>query len=257
MDRLFFMIYKNSDKINIRGFTLIELSIVIVVIGLIVAGVVGGQSLVKQAKLRAVMSELGQFKIAVNAFKLEYNNIPGDMPRAFDYWGSQNGCTNSVAISNSSNPQGCNGNGDRRISHWGGEGYRSWQHLALADLIPGSYPGRSIGCCTAEIGLTVPASKRDNTGFIIVPSVDRRPLDFVAGGQRGGPSTAKTFSPKELHSIDIKHDDGVAGEGVVRGHNGQAGGQAPYSSITAGTCLSGGDYDLSLDSKECSMRYLY
>ena len=52
------------------GFTLIELSIVIVIIGLIVAGVVGGQVLVKQAKLKGVVSDVEKYRTALNAFKL-------------------------------------------------------------------------------------------------------------------------------------------------------------------------------------------
>ncbi len=40
------------------GFTLIELSIVIVIIGLIVAGIIGGQSLVRQAKVRPIITNI-------------------------------------------------------------------------------------------------------------------------------------------------------------------------------------------------------
>jgi prepilin-type N-terminal cleavage/methylation domain-containing protein len=59
------------------GFTLIELSIVIVIIGLIVAGVVAGQSLVKQSKLYSIITDVSRYKVSVNTFRLTYNAIPG------------------------------------------------------------------------------------------------------------------------------------------------------------------------------------
>lgn len=68
-----------------RGFTLVELSVVIVLIGLIIAGVVGAQSLVKQGKMRAQISELQKYQVAFNTFRLEYNAIPGDFDRASQY----------------------------------------------------------------------------------------------------------------------------------------------------------------------------
>lgn len=82
-------------RINVRktkAFTLIELSIVVVIIGLIVAGVVAGQSLVKQAKIRGVIQNWQKYTAAVTAFQLQYNTIPGDMPNASSYWsGAPNG----------------------------------------------------------------------------------------------------------------------------------------------------------------------
>ena len=241
-----------------KGFTLIELSIVIVLIGLIVAGVVGGQVLVNQAKLRSVLSESNEYQVAINAFKLEYNYIPGDLPRAFAHWGSQNGCTNSTVVHPSSNPNGCNGDGNKRISHWGGEGYRAWQHLALAGIIPGSYTGIAYtGNGNAEIGITVPASSRDNTGFSIIHPANGKSFGISVGGQRGGPSSAKTFTPKEVQSMDKKIDDGSAASGFFYGADGQSGGNVPYLAITAGTCLTAGEYDLTLDSKECFFWYTF
>jgi len=245
-------LFSSGNKQNIRGFTLVELSIVIVIIGLIVAGVVGGQALVRQANLKAVMAEVNQYRVAINTFKLEYNYIPGDIPNAFAYWGSQNGCTNSIVVSHISNPNGCNGDGDKRINHWGGEAYRAWQHLALADIIPGSYTGIAYtGNGNAEIGITVPASKRSNTGFILGTN------SITAGGQRGGPATAKTFTPKDVLGLDTKYDDGVAGSGIFRGRDGQAGGNNPYLAITAGVCLNAGEYDLTRDSPECNFIYIF
>jgi prepilin-type N-terminal cleavage/methylation domain-containing protein len=61
------------------GFTLIELSIVLVVIGLIVGGVLVGQDLIRGAYVRAQISQIEKFNTAVNTFYGKYQAVPGDM----------------------------------------------------------------------------------------------------------------------------------------------------------------------------------
>src|ERR1700722_5890685 len=61
------------------GFTLIELSIVLVIIGLIVGGILVGQDLIKAAEVRAQLSQIEKYNSAVNTFRAKFNAIPGDM----------------------------------------------------------------------------------------------------------------------------------------------------------------------------------
>lgn len=63
-----------------KGFTLVELSIVLVIIGLLIGGILVGQSLIDSAKLNSVVRKIQQLDIAVAQFKLKYNSIPGDTP---------------------------------------------------------------------------------------------------------------------------------------------------------------------------------
>lgn len=102
------------------GFTLVELSLVIVIIGLIVASVVGGSTLVRQSNVRSIISDYNKYKIAASAFKLEFNSLPGDLRNASAYG------------------LGGDGNGDGFVHNHFELGY-AWQHLKSAALVSGIY----------------------------------------------------------------------------------------------------------------------
>lgn len=202
-----------------KGFTLVELSIVIVVIGLIVAGVVGGQALVKQAQLRSAVNDIQKYKVAYNTFFLEYNSIPGDFTRATSYWPglTSNGSGNGFITCTDSDPE---------------ETALAWQHMQLAKLIPGNYDGDLPGCNTAAMyeadidlpGTSLPQSlihsgySNSGDGLGIYGSEDIN--YFTLSGNRTGGSSrhlSGILTPKDAHGIDKKIDDGIANQGRVYG----------------------------------------
>ena len=63
---------------NIFAFSLIELSIVLIIIGLLIAGITGGASLIESAKIQSVINELTTYKQAVYTFKSMKDRLPGD-----------------------------------------------------------------------------------------------------------------------------------------------------------------------------------
>ena len=63
-----------------NGFTLIELSIVLVIIGLLIGGILVGQSLIQSAAINATVSQIQQFDASTMAFKSKYKYLPGDAP---------------------------------------------------------------------------------------------------------------------------------------------------------------------------------
>ena len=122
------------------GFTLIELSVVLVIIGLIVGGVLVGQDLIKAAQLRAQITQTEQFNTAVNAFVAKCGGLPGDInaqgaaacglqPRG-QYQGEGDGNGLIEGAMNSGYCQFCLGGGETAVF---------WVDLSTAGLIDGSF----------------------------------------------------------------------------------------------------------------------
>lgn len=188
------------------GFTLIELSIVLVIIGLMVGGIVGGRALIRQAELQSIVRDINSIKTALNAFQSQYDDMPGDFAQADQYW----------AIAS-------NGNGN---SHWEefncSEGVYAWQHMMLAEIITnGSYDGQAGG--DIEIGRQAYPSRLSGTGFNLCWS---HPFNLTAEDAfnyilYGKLDSTKDYLEdgallaKEARSIDQKMDDGKAESGWV------------------------------------------
>ena len=67
-----------QSLITRKGFTLVELSIVLVIIGLLISGLLVGQSMIKASKVQAQIRQLQQYDVAVDNFDLNYKGLPGD-----------------------------------------------------------------------------------------------------------------------------------------------------------------------------------
>lgn len=109
-----------------RGFTLIELSVVLVVIGLLVGGILVGRDLIKAGEIRSMLSEV-QFKLASTAFRTKYGCVAGDCNNATSFF---SGATN--------------GDGDGFVSanvDVYPETYQFFYQLNQSGLLPGSYTG--------------------------------------------------------------------------------------------------------------------
>jgi Prokaryotic N-terminal methylation motif len=148
-----------------RGFTLVEIAMVFVIATLIMGGVMRGQELVTQARIRDVMNDLNGVTAAYNFYYDRYKAIPGDDLLAKDRWamygaksGGGNGSISGKYFDNK-DPSALNDDGIDESSKF-------WWHLRLAGFIggPSSGPGAAtppsnsvggiVGVQTAALGLS-------------------------------------------------------------------------------------------------------
>jgi prepilin-type N-terminal cleavage/methylation domain-containing protein len=216
-------IYQNRANKSF-GFTLLELSVVIVLIGLSVAAVVGGFTLVRQSKTRSIISDYNKYKIAASSFKLEYNSLMGDLANASAYG------------------LGDNGNGDRIIHGRLSEIGYAWQHLKNAGLVSGAYnvgqsyyPGNSpptaFGKDIYPIFTSVPRGNsswnNDNCIFTWGDAIylKHTAMNLIAFGERdigqGYPGQGYDcpqvgfLTVAEASGLDKKIDDGLPDTGIL------------------------------------------
>lgn len=277
------------------GFTLVELSVVLVIISLLVGSIIAGTTLIRAARIKSITSDKEAYQNAILAFRDKYNALPGDMANATDIWGYATGATGPItsvkndaceALTSPSTTKGtCNGNGNDIIYEHQGEynheQYRVWQHLSNAGMIEGSYSG-VIDCpftdsFCARPGVNTPVSAvPDATWFILNPSgepagrltstalwtnqIDKHLLFF--GGtivSNYGTAASNPFqpvlSPAEAWSIDDKFDDAFPGRGKIRAIANTVG--TEFSTV-APVCVDTvtNKYNLIKTSQECTL-YFY
>jgi prepilin-type N-terminal cleavage/methylation domain-containing protein len=217
-----------------RGFSLVELSIVLVILGLLTGGILAGQSLIRAAELRSVATEYDRYFSATNTFRDKYFALPGDMNNATRFWGDDNAACADPAITNGT-PGTCNGNGDGLLGQPGGvsatgEMYQFWKQLALAGLVEGSYTGLAGPGTVGDsvLGSNVPVSKLGNAGWtantadLAAATADANAFtvnygnNFLFGADVGtGGTWGPAMKPEEAWNIDTKMDDGRPGYGKI------------------------------------------
>lgn len=206
-----------------RAFSLVELSIVLVILGLLAGGILAGQSLIRAAELRSATSQAQQYLSAFWNFRDKYMASPGDTSSATRFWGSAggNGGDNTCwAAQTQSSPASCNGNGDGVVTSGQSvgqirENFMAWKHVANAGLIEGTYLGRSntstaSGACSAP-SIDCPQVKLSNSMLNIYYDSIRLRNHFIIETA----ANAVIVRPEELWNIDSKLDDGKPHTGRV------------------------------------------
>jgi len=201
------------------GFTLVELSIVLVIIGLIVSSVLVGQDLVRTAAIRNVIAQRDSFDAAVFTFRSRYNTLPGD--------------GNTVAVNLS-----CSGNGDGLLSlssatqtaipainavatvntadsgcFWNvlGQGANS------AGYIPGVFSGNAPAASNANIASIQPVSKLNGLYWAAFSNSATSVNYYFLGVSytTAIPGANAAIDGVTALNIDTKIDDGAAATGTI------------------------------------------
>lgn len=204
------------------GFTLVEIAIVLVVIGLLLGGILKGQQLINSARVRNMADQNSGVQAAYYGFIDRFRNIPGDMTAA-------SACK---AIGVNVDPTGCaagtstiGGDGNGRIETVQ-EAAAVWAQLSVAGFISGTYTG----------DVTTGADYRDTavSKGQVPPNAFQGPIfighmnDYIDGNtqasvKRLGYSFGGNIPVPLLRDLDQKLDDGIAGKGVLRSASGVAG----------------------------------
>jgi len=260
------MIQSHHAREETQGFSLVELSIVLVILGLLTGGILGGQSLIRAAELRSISSSYATYTTAVQTFRDKYFALPGDMNNATQFWGSAGGTsTDSTCYTSQTagSPATCNGNSDGQIftsAFLYSERFASWKHLANAGLVEGNYTGVTAGAAgtfTENIGGNMPRAKLSNGFFDL--SFDPENTILYAPATQGDTNVIGLYSttttrgilkPEEAWNIDTKMDDGSPVYGKV---------YANKKTSTVGTDCASSDadnatYDFSLTATNCTLK---
>jgi prepilin-type N-terminal cleavage/methylation domain-containing protein len=101
-----------------KAFSLIELVVVLVIIGLIVGGITSGQNLIRSAQLQSVVTDKKKYESAIAAFQERYFQLPGDMNNATDFWGAAHTTEATCVTTVSTGEETCNGDGNGKITYY-------------------------------------------------------------------------------------------------------------------------------------------
>jgi prepilin-type N-terminal cleavage/methylation domain-containing protein len=208
------------------AFSLIELSIVLVILGLLTGGILAGKSLIRAAELNNNLDAIKETVVAIHSFQDRYFGLPGDLNNAQSFWSTQT----------------VNGDGDGIID-FTNEYKRVFQQLALAGLAPGSYTGGNsmADCCRHTSAGTYIMVNHKNTPVYGVIGHTIRLMNDGGNGILNEPQTA--------WQMDTKIDDGNPGTGRMLSQN-DAGGAGCV--VTSGGAVA---YDLAGNALLCNVRY--
>lgn len=209
---------------NNKGFTLVELAIVLVIIGILLGGIIKGQELIKNAKYKRLYSTYREVVAGVYAYYDKYGKYPGDDNTAVARWAG-------VGLANG------NGNGYIAVagvpycaSGSGGENCFAWQELRLANILRGA--------TDAAAGHIAPTHPFGGAVAILDPSL-------VPGGGGGLAGWTKPFAVcfQNLTNetalwLDTNYDDGNYLTGSIRGNGNYTAG-SPDAMAATSTCIEG------------------
>lgn len=202
-----------------RGFTLVELSIVLVIIGLLIGGILVGQSLIESAKIQGQIRQIQQYAIIVKTFRDRFKQLPGDSD-LFTPAGNNNDCFNEYGNS-------CLGG-----LNLADEPVAFWRHISDSGLIDKNY-SEAFGASGGIAGVNYPKAVFDNVSIVVSAIAGSSPYYSVLGGSglvkiyfysparfsQTGAITLNTTTPgipvATMAGLDAKIDDGIPLRGEI------------------------------------------
>ncbi len=219
-----------------RGFTIVEIAIVMVIVALVISAILAARFVIEAAKVHTIVKEHGLFQNTVTAFKEKYGELPGDMGNATSYWASA-----------------ANGNRDQKIRWADGsapkkEGPQAWYQLEQSGMLSGGGFSGSSTSDVAATGTNIPDSAvaTGSAGWFLDEDATYTIGTALGLGRADG--TGLNDSPilkaEDALRVDRKLDDGKPSSGTVRG--------------IGANCIDTGAYDAdgaNKSSETCMLRF--
>lgn len=233
---------------NKRAFTILEISIVTLIITFFLVIITTGKTLISQANLRSVIVDLAEINKAISSFRLQFNSWPGDTANsAFATGGNNNNIIESSTTA-------CNSP----------ESIIAWNHLYNSNNYSTNLLGTSVSTAPCiSIGSNVPKSKI-NRGFYFLWNAagnsgsmfglpDGNIIHFGSISPNDNSVNGSVLSPNDGVALDSKIDDGIANTGILYGIDG--------NEFSSGSCSgqwnsSGADYNYKSTLVACRFTYL-
>jgi prepilin-type N-terminal cleavage/methylation domain-containing protein len=222
-----------------KGFTLVELSIVLVIIGLLIGGILVGQSLIESAKIKAVIKQISQYDIAMSTFITKYNQLPGDATIFGVYYPSTPWRFNNNRLSDGAGYEA--GRAWRHLSQ--GVGIKNVHGTNYQEFDPFGPPYSEINDSQCPRLLKIDQNPEATTPCL---TITFNPVfggtgyyTYNAGPPAIIPQVRGIMSPITLLALDTKLDDGTAALHA-------SGGKVWANNIGSG-CFSGTSYLISKD----------
>ena len=216
------------------GFSLVELAIVLIIIGLIVGGVLKGQDLIESARVNSISTQLNEIRAASSTFFTRFDAMPGDLPQTAEGLIGNGWPTAGVTTAS-----GTRGDGRVDGARMGGtatEATLFWQHIRAAGLMGG------IGTVTAGTLTAAQAVQSRMAGIYTIQwatenNIPAHWIQLGAAAATGTPTTNDigNLTPAQIRGLDVKGDDGNPSSGNI--------GAADGNGATANACVTtGGAY---------------
>lgn len=236
------------------GFTLVEIAIVLVIIGLLLGGILKGQELINSARVKNLADMTTGAQAAYYGFIDRYRRVPGDM--------NKDTATDAIGQTINGPPAGTTTADNGRLDNPSGKEWYEpnalWEQLSKSGFIQGAYDGGSDAPTTTSNDAPLNAYN----GIIIMG----RTSDYL-GGDTSTPRLnlviGRGIPVKVLREVDTKLDDGLPGSGVLRlatntdatfGSWGESDGNcSAASSDGSGPRI----YAIQKDSKDCNAVFIY